>query len=190
MIERMAEKIVNYQIREGKISEDDFAVYYYGYLLMGEIGGNILVSMIIGFIIMDTISVIVFLLSFIWLRTYAGGFHMDKTWKCTVLTNLIVLLVCFCSGGIQENYCRIMFFTDFVVCMGISRLSPVAACNKALNEKEMMIYKDKSARICWMEFTCSGILLFAGYVKWSWIIMMAHYVTLLSQIIEKVRKRG
>ena len=77
----------------GTIQESDRNVYEYGYQLMIEAFINVVISLLLGAVLGCFKEVVFFLIVFMPLRSFCGGYHAAKTWQCTVLSNLVVLLV-------------------------------------------------------------------------------------------------
>lgn len=74
-MKHLAEKIVIYQINQGIITNDEKENYIYAYFILMEQTINIFIAFSIGIITGNVIYVISFLISYIWLRTFGGGYH-------------------------------------------------------------------------------------------------------------------
>lgn len=53
---------------------------------------NIIIALAIGIVFSRTKELIFFLSMYIPLRSFCGGWHANKIWKCTVISNAILLL--------------------------------------------------------------------------------------------------
>lgn len=79
MILRVVDFILDRQLKNGMISGEDTSVYRYGYTLVLEVMINIIIAIIIGLISGELVSVALFMVMFIPLRSYCGGYHASKT---------------------------------------------------------------------------------------------------------------
>lgn len=139
-MEKIAERIVMWQIQKNVIKEEDKAVYVYAYetLLMRVI--NFLIAIIAGVATKNLLAVVIFLASYIPLRTYAGGYHSRNSIRCMILSTLLIIGVALITKVSLYEKSLLGFF----VFMGIGILSytvilfasPVADENKPLSEEE------------------------------------------------------
>jgi len=139
-MEKIAERIVLWQIQKNVIKEEDKAVYVYAYetLLMRVI--NFLIAIIAGVVTKSLLAVVIFLVSYIPLRTYAGGYHSRNSIRCMIFSTLLIIGVALITK--VSLYERSLF--GFFVFVGIGILSyivilfasPVEDENKPLSEEE------------------------------------------------------
>lgn len=92
MIEKIVDVLVNKQSQNSVMTSDDEKIYRYGYVLLCEVFFNLVIALTIGIVFSKTKEVLFFLGMYIPLRSFCGGWHADKIWKCTVISNAIVLL--------------------------------------------------------------------------------------------------
>ncbi len=129
-----------WQIRKKVIKEEDQAVYIYAYetLLMRVI--NFLIAIIVGAVTKNLFAVVIFLASYIPLRTYAGGYHSRDSVRCMIFSTLLIIGVALITRS--SLYEKSLF--GFFVFVGIGILSyavilfvsPVADENKPLSDVE------------------------------------------------------
>lgn len=186
----MTEKIFNTFIRKqlevGLIKEEDISIYRYGYTLMLEMSINIAIAIIIGLLMHEMIMVSLFLIAFIPFRSYAGGYHADKAWKCAILSN-VVIITAVLMANYMCSYVKIVPFVLMEVVLGIFifKMAPVQSMNKKLSELEMAYYK-KIVLLIYSIETVSGILiLLRGYSNIACLFILAHIVVILSLIFGK-----
>ncbi len=139
-MEKIAERIVLWQIQKNVIKEEDKGVYVYAYetLLMRVI--NFLIAIIAGVVTKSLLAVVIFLVSYIPLRTYAGGYHSRNSIRCMIFSTLLIIGVALITK--VSLYERSLF--GFFVFVGIGILSyivilfasPVEDENKPLSEEE------------------------------------------------------
>ena len=92
MIQKIVDVLVNKQSKNQVMTDEDEKIYRYGYVLLCEVFLNIIIALAIGIVFSRTKELIFFLSMYIPLRSFCGGWHANKIWKCTVISNAILLL--------------------------------------------------------------------------------------------------
>ena len=92
MIQKIVDVLVNKQSKNQVMTDEDEKIYRYGYVLLCEVFFNIIIALAIGIVFSRTKELIFFLSMYIPLRSFCGGWHANKIWKCTVISNAILLL--------------------------------------------------------------------------------------------------
>ena len=185
MIKRAVTRLVSAQIRLGTIQESNRKVYEYGYQLMIEAFINVVISLLLGAVLGCFKEVVFFLIVFMPLRSFCGGYHAAKTWQCTVLSNLVVLLVIvvlkvsLLSGIITPVY----ILGDIVIGGMIVLFAPVDNENRRLGEKERRRYKMTASVIMSVEALLCIILCVSSFRTYSDIILTSHTIQLCSLLI-------
>lgn len=85
-MEKIAERLAKRLVRENLISESMVEIYQYGIVRLLEIGGAVLTGFLICLSMGMLKEGIIFFLFFIPLRSYLGGFHMEKYWQCYIMS--------------------------------------------------------------------------------------------------------
>ena len=156
MLEKVSKSITN-SLRKKGIVLDEFAdVYQYGFELMLSflIGTGLVI--IAGIIVNRFIETLVFLIVFISLRSFTGGFHAMKYWICTVSTFGVYSLVMFVSSYVSVNF--YVFYILFLIGSIILYIkAPVENPNKELTKKQKSKYK-------WISLALFFGLTLIGYV--------------------------
>ena len=177
--------MVSAQIRLGTIQESNRKVYEYGYQLMIEAFINVVISLLLGAVLGCFKEVVFFLIVFMPLRSFCGGYHAAKTWQCTVLSNLVVLLVIVVSkvsllaGIITPVY----ILGDIVIGGMIVLFAPVDNENRRLGEKERRRYKMTASVVMSVEALLCIILCVSSFRTYSDIILTSHTIQLCSLLI-------
>ncbi len=105
MIEKIINGMIQKQIEAEQIAKEDINIYIYGYTLVYEVLINVIIAICIGILTHNLFEVTMFLALYIPLRSFCGGWHADKFWKCTVFSSLIlIILVMFDDLGL--SYCQ------------------------------------------------------------------------------------
>lgn len=190
MINRAVTRLIEWQIKSEIIQEEDKKIYVYGYTVMIEMLMNILLSLVIGVCLGSVKYVIFFLCMFIPLRSFCGGYHAKKTWKCTMLSNAVLFLV-IQSSKLMEDYDIQLSgyaFVGLVCCVVIGILAPVDNKNKEIESGEYRVFKIITILVEIIELALGIVLFTKNAYVYSYIIMftyMAHVLSLISSIVLK-----
>ena len=110
---------------------------------------------------------ILFLLTFVPLRMYAGGYHADAEWKCYLSSTVIVLISLFVMKywGYAAGF---GWFAAAISSVIIFLMAPVDNGNKRLEEVERTVYRKRTRII----FLCESGLLIAAAI-WQQDVLCA-----------------
>lgn len=144
MIQKIVDALVNKQSQNYVMTDEDEKIYRYGYVLLCEVFLNLIIALAIGIVFSKTKEVIFFLGMYIPLRSFCGGWHADKIWKCTVISNVILLLQVYGIENIKmylsmSGMLLIFFFN--MICVYF--ISPVDTEMKKISQDEKKTYKRK-----------------------------------------------
>lgn len=131
----MINKIIKIMIEKKLVCYSEKDIYYYGTFVI-LFNALILVSFIfLGLLLGKVKESIMFLMFFIPLRTYLGGYHCKTPQKCFLATNLLfltgifiseylekyfyIIIILFIIKLIYENRCtkRNIHYFDFLICI-------------------------------------------------------------------------
>ncbi len=141
----MIEKFISILHREQICPEEDEIIVAYGLGLIIEICLNIATTVVIGLILGKVLESAAFLISFAYLRTYAGGYHLSNRFFCYIGSTIIVALVLIQSVYIPLIMQRHLIFIELafaLVCIFI--LAPIPAVKKPLSKLEKEAYRKKA----------------------------------------------
>ncbi len=185
MVDGFIDKIIDVQVEKGTILEQDIKIYKYGYLLLYELFLNIVIAVVIGLVTNRLGELLIFLLLYVPLRSFCGGWHADKLWKCTIYSNLMLILLCV-TLSYEIIYSRsiimVLIFIIGIIFVGIC--APVGTQTKPISSKEKKVYKK---RIILIQFIhCIGIclLLLFGKNKYIYVITYAYVMQSVLLIVE------
>ena len=175
MVDGFIDKIIDVQVEKGTILEQDIKIYKYGYLLLYELFLNIVIAVVIGLVTNRLGELLIFLLLYVPLRSFCGGWHADKLWKCTIYSNLMLILLCVTlSYEIIYSRSIIMVLIFIIGIIFVGLCAPVGTQTKPISSKEKKVYKK---RIILIQFIhCIGIclLLLFGKNKYIYVITYAY----------------
>lgn len=125
-------------------SEKDIYIFglYQGAILLL----NICTALIIGVILNMFLEIVVYLICFIPLRIFAGGYHAKTQLRCYIMSSVTTVFILLGIRYLQQ-YNSIWEFICYVLAFGIIwRLAPVADANKPLLDEEQISYRKKVRR--------------------------------------------
>ena len=140
MLEKASKSITNSLRKKGIVRDEFVDVYQYGFELLLSFLISTGLVILAGIILNRFIETLVFLLVFISLRSFTGGFHAMKYWICTVSTFGVYSLVMIVSSFVSVN------FLVFIILLLIGSIilyikAPVENPNKELTKKQKSKYK-------------------------------------------------
>ena len=156
MFEALAEKIVR-RLRDRQIiSKENEELYKYGFNIGLTILINLLSSVLVGVFFGMIFESMIFLMGYIPLRSYAGGYHARTPLRCYFISIFIMILIlAFFSYVSLVSLYKMLLFIGVTVCI---ILSPVEDENKPLDDDEVRIYRKRSYIVLANE-VCVWILL-------------------------------
>ncbi|MPW26371.1 accessory regulator AgrB [Alkalibaculum sp. M08DMB] len=166
--DRISEIFINNEI----IIAEDKELYSYGLQQGILMILNVTTTIVIGIICGMVWQSIIFLLSYIPLRTYVGGYHAKTQWRCYIFSILIISVALLGIKLIPWTniiYFTLMFFAGSI----ISLLAPVEDGNKHLDSIEKTIYKKRSRVILSALCGIGTLLYIIGYPQISICILVA-----------------
>ena len=146
----LIDKIGNRFVRDGIITEEDKELYTYGMQQGVLILLNIISTIIIGIIFNMVWQSVVFLLAYMPLRSYAGGYHARTQVRCYLISLFITAVALFGMREIQ--WTSLTALLSVIISAGIIFLmTPVEDANKPLDASEKILYKKKTRKILLLE---------------------------------------
>lgn len=171
----MLEKIIEKQLEEKMLSREDVNIYRYGYILVCEVLLNSIIALIIGMIFQSMTEVLLFLCIYIPLRSFCGGWHADKIWKCTIFSNVIlIIMLAIAQYAPLESSIHMMLVIFSVSCILLLALAPVDTASKPISPEEKNLYKKKIRMILLIHFLLMGAMTALGVKKMMYTISFAY----------------
>ncbi len=144
MIKKISEKFLTYLINSKVISdtEDNREFYRYGIEITISSLLNVILILGIGIVTNSMIESIIFLVCFILLRQFTGGFHADTYFKCNLsfcIVFSIVLVLYYTTAQYLSTYISILI--KFVCVSIILAKCPIEHINKPIPNNRKIIHK-------------------------------------------------
>ena len=185
MFVKISEKITNRLIRKNVIEDCNREIYLFGVDQFLMIALNIVTTIVIGLVLGELWQSILFVLMFMVLRSYAGGYHASTPVGCYFLTSSIIAIALSVLKFIEIN---VLVCVGLLIISGvvILILSPVQSENKPLDNIEFVIYRKKAITVWTVEFMCAVICTVVEFNDILMCILLAHIALVLSQLFAKV----
>lgn len=148
MIEKLSQRILQYLLHSGVIEDinDEKEYYQYGIEITISSILNVVLILGIGLITWNIFESLIFLLLFIPIRQFTGGFHAITYFKCNlsfcIVFSLILILYHF-TGAILNTYLSILI--TFICVLLIIAECPIENKNKPIPEERKKFHKIMAA---------------------------------------------
>lgn len=151
-------KLADVLIEKGISENEDKEIIVYGLASGMELVFNIITTIILGLIFGLFMESFVFLISFSFIRIYAGGYHCQKAINCYFFSSGIVVLVLFIIKFTPKWYILAISLVILLISVPIIlKLAPVETKTKPLDELEQKHYGKKT--IIHLSIECVVILI-------------------------------
>lgn len=190
MINKISIKIADYFFENKFIEKNDIEIYVYGlHLIISSVIG-IIIILLIGLLIGKFIDSVIFLLCFIILRNYSGGYHANSYLRCNLyftgvflITDLIVNLT---PTRLIDSMSIIFICTSFCI---LFIYAPIDNENKKLDK----LQKAKNRKISLIVFSILTVIAVLAKINDIYyyynIIVTIFYVAIL-MIIQIIKERN
>ena len=184
MFRAPAEKITDKLCADSIVPVSDRDLYTYGFNMGFTVLFNIISTVFVGAAFGMVFESIAFLVCYIPLRSYAGGYHAEKPWSCYVISLLLIAAVLSVM-----KYLYIPFYIETIV-MIISIIicllfAPVEDHHKPLDDTEVKVFKKRFFIVLVIEIILWVILHLVN--KKSSAIMCSMSVETVMLIIGKIK---
>lgn len=190
MIQKIVDALVNKQSQNYAMTDEDEKVYRYGYILLCEVILNFVIALIVGIVFSKIKMVFFFLGVYIPLRSFCGGWHADKIWKCTIISNVILLLQVYgLENLINHLSIRMMLLIFFLNMICIFLIAPVETGMKKINYEEKLTYRRKIKLILALHLIVMLIILLVDINEYMFSMMFVYLIQTIMLMLEIVKQR-
>lgn len=157
-METLTSKFINRLINNNIIKKEEAEIYSYGFKEMIFIILNLITTLFIGVLFNKVFEIILFMIMYIAIRVYAGGYHARTKLKCYMFSILMLTSVCYILkiNLLQSKF--LVLILSIASSFLILFLAPVEDENKPLDKIEIKIYTKRTIRNLIIVF---GILIIA-----------------------------
>lgn len=157
-MEGLSIKLTNYILRKKVIQKEDYDVYQYGFQSFLEILTNILCSIIIASLLNMLLECIVFFLIFIPIRSFNGGFHLQKYYACLLFScmalTIVLLMVKYLVAPLHISFILYLISLLLIILIG-----PVDHPNRKVDFDENIFFKWKTNVTLFLSLILAIVLL-------------------------------
>ena len=185
-MKRVANRITNFIIKHGDVDDRYFELYEYGLLIGIEAGICVLVTITEAILLGMIIEWFFFFMTFIPLRSYAGGLHLNRFSSCLLLSNAVFLLVL----GISRKLFMepdLMFFYIILLFMCIYSLYPIENGNREVTLEENLAIRRKFNKVICGLLLISTIMFILSYEKGLKLQMLTLFMITITMVLGKIR---
>lgn len=182
----VTEKIIDRLLCLNIIESKDKDLYTYGFHQGFLMIFNLITAIVIGFSFKMVWEILFFLMAYIPLRSYAGGYHAKTPLGCYIFSVIMMIIVLLSIKFIWWNnfMCIIVTFcASSIICI----LQPVEDSNKPLDIKEIAVYKKRTKFILLILIVIGLMFWFAFYKQISITIIMALFIIAFMLILGKIK---
>jgi len=176
---RVFDKIATALVVNETISAEDKEIYEHGLRYITATLLNIATTLIIGFIFGMVWESILFMASYIPLRTYAGGYHARTPLRCYIFSVILIIAVLLGIKYISYNDISLLVIT-FISGAIIFIFAPLGDENKPLDALETRIFKKRTRIILFLEIGLIGVFWF---LNWTWISVCMAVSTFVAAVM-------
>lgn len=190
MVQRIVDILLSKQLQNYTITDEDEKIYRYGYTLLCEVFLNFVIALIIGIVFSKIKEVIFFLCMYIPLRSFCGGWHANKIWKCTIISNMILVLQVYTVENLG-NYLssRVMLLIFFLNMICIFFIAPVETERKKIRQEEKEIYRRRIKFIFILHLIIMLIIRFFNIHNLIFSLMFVYIIQNIMLLLEKVKQK-
>lgn len=162
MTKKIMENVWKQMQHASNIDEDDKEIYLFGFYQGLILLLNIVTTLVIGIILNMFVESILFLIFFIPLRIFAGGYHAKTQLRCYVMSTITTVLILYLILFLQENMGVIIMAGYVLSLCVIWKLVPVQDKHKPLDSKEQIKYRKRVHKLLVFITGILGCLYFFG----------------------------
>lgn len=172
--------------QQKKFMSEDKELYRYGIQQGLNLALNILTTMIIGCLCGMLCSSVLFLLSYMPLRSFCGGYHAKTHFRCYIYS--VVMITCILLVVKYLTFSALVY--EILILIGVTvilLLSPVEDQNKTLDSDEKRVFRKKACNIALLEVLIYHICLIANWVNGYTILAMSIFSLSIFMIIGRIK---
>lgn len=194
MINFLSKRIAVFFVQNGVIEQKDSDIYEYGFNLILSAIISILLVIIIGSIFELLPHTLLYLLFFIPIRSYAGGYHARTYFQCIFLFVAVFAVAVVITIFTPYEYSNILILFFIIISMCLTYIfAPVKHENNPISEEEQGKYRSISLllSVAYAMVLVIGLWVFPSFKKFFLMASMGSFaatITLPIGIILSRRK--
>ena len=182
MLKRIAEKVVNGMMKYGTIPREEKELYVFGVYQTIISGIEILLMLVTGIFWNVAWQCVSFLIVFMVLRRYAGGFHASTLPRCVLMSWSMVCIGCIWAKNLMLDtrlQIALLLFSGIFIIL----FAPIPDVHKKLYDYEIQKYRRFSLEI-WLVYVMAYVVLWKlDYREFAQCIVIGIAMVLLVMIM-------
>lgn len=186
MFYRASTYVVDILEQQNRFSAEDKEIYRYGIQQGLNITLNILTTIIIGALCDMIFPSILFLLCYMPLRSFCGGYHTKTHLRCYIYSVLMITSILLIAKYFTFN----IFVYEFLVLVSlvvIFLLAPVEDKNKVLDSDEKRVFRKRAYIIATLEVLIYHIFLMIRFTNGCKVLSIALFSLSILMIIGQIK---
>ncbi len=188
MIVKISDRILKYIIKSEGVEQGYEDYYRYGIEITVSSIFNLVLVFSIGLITCSFLECLIFLISFVIIRQFTGGFHAPTYFWCNVSMCVVLLMVLFAYRFIPPLNIPVAVGISLCCTLGIALKCPVENENKPIPHERIRIYKLLSISLSVM-YGLAGTLLISFGLSCGTIVIYTLCAVVILIIPATVMKR-
>lgn len=176
--------ITNYLIQEKIIDEKEKSIYLFGFNLFFKYLVCIVFTILLGAMNHSLKEVVIIILLFLPLRSYAGGIHLKKDSFCLICSVAIVQIVVFINRLHPFNLIANIFLS-LTTCLLIDLIGPVDNKNKPLDNIERTVFKNRLQKVLFVQLIVFFTMILLNQNEFITLMTLSFCVNLFSMLLGK-----
>jgi len=178
MVTNKVNKFTKVLVNKKIITVDNREIINYGLSTGIELILNLITTLTIGLILNMVLESIVFVVSFAYIRVYAGGYHLNKATNCYLISNGIVALVLLAVMMTpKESMASISLILLSISIPIILQFAPIGTRNKPLSCHEKYYFRQKVFIYMSIELIIIFFLLLFGMINSAFLVSLGIFVS-------------
>lgn len=172
------------------VEEQDLTVYKYGAkALLNTVISFICVLLFAVTLKTSILASLFFSITFLLMRTYIGGFHLQNATLCFWLSRIMEFIAIYTLT--YSSYFKIstLLLSGFVCMVIIFLVAPVETRNKTLDALEIQVYGKRAKVVTFLAYLILAILLWLDLKQLSFAVLIAILVSTITAIIGLIVNR-
>jgi len=193
MINRLANSVAFFCVKQDIISKTDKDNYSYGFELIIASAINLVLVLLAGVLIGIKLGTVVFLVTFILTRCFIGGYHANTHAVCIILFTGIFIIIAVISIVMIEKWTpAYILISSLVFTLSVYYLAPAESENKPLSQQKKKRFRRYSLILACLNIEAAIISciipLFLSEIIFFYF--SGNLVSAISLILVKKRERG
>ena len=168
-------KIIFNSLRKNKINIDEDLIYY-GWSVSVNYLLYVIMTLAVSLYFHCFYNTIVFLVLYIPIRRYIGGFHFSNNTLCIFVSTIVSVIPAILSKYYVINTLVNILFNIILIAETVL-IAPIDHPNKRLNDIQFKLYKKKAL---FTEISYLGIVILSNFFAFSTVPNLIFYVDIIS----------